>query len=347
MASILDVAKRAGVSKSTVSRVMNGGSVSTGSYKAVLRAIEEMGYHPNGSARDLARKVTKIIGVVVTDVTDSYYSEIIRGAENCASENGYDLLLCSSHQDEQREAAFLRKLLEKRVDGLLIVSCGSNKEQETLETYAIDISQQRPLVILERTVPGSVLHTVNIDNRGSSEMAVRHLINLGHTRIGHILGPMNTPWGQERHRGYERALALAGIPYDESFVVEGSFRYEGGYEGAKRLLRLPEPPTAVFAANDISALGVWKAAKEMGISIPGDLALVGFDDLELLSIAEIPLTTVRQPRMRMGYTAMNMLLSLFKSEAVHGEAVILPTELVIRDSCGHRRGLGPKAKIEI
>ena len=182
------------------------------------------------------------------------------------------------------------------------------------------------------------IHAVGIDNVQAAADAVQHLILLGHQRIAHICGPLDLPAGVQRKRGYQQALAKHDIPVDESIIVQGDFRKDGGYEAARHLLTSPRPPTAIFAANDATSLGAWKAARELGLAVPGDLALVGFDDIELLELAEIPLTTVRQPLYQMGYLAMQMLISLIEADGPLGglRHVTLPTELVIRGSCGHQ-----------
>lgn len=339
MPTIFDVAKRAGVSKSSVSRVLNGGAVSPKTRKAVLEAIEALGYRPNVAARGLVTKRSQTVGFVLTDVADPYYSEVIRGVDEALSEKGYSLILCSARWDNDRELSYIRLLTEHRVDGLLVLSGQTTAREHMLQ--ALSAETERPIVVLDRTLSGAGFDTIGVDDFAASAGAVRHLLRLGHTRIAHVTGPLNYHSGVRRLEGYRHALEQAGIPVDPSLIVEGNFTKRGGYEAALHLFSLAKPPTAIFAANDVSALGVWQAAREFGLRIPEDVALVGFDDIELLRLADIPLTTVRQPRYDFGYMGTQMLLARIeaKDQVKKPRRVILPTELVIRSSCGHHLGL--------
>ena len=341
--TIFDVAKRAGVSKSSVSRVLNGGPVSPKTRKAVLEAIEELGYRPSVAARGLVTKRSQTVGFVLTDVADPYYSEIIRGVEAALSEKGYSLILCSARWDNARELNYIRMLAEHRVDGLLVLSSLTTANEDALQTLSTEM--ERPVVFLDRSSPGTSFDSVGVDDFTAAAGAVRHLVNLGHARIAHVTGPLNYHSGVRRLQGYRHALAQAGIEIDESLIAEGNFTKRGGYEAAVRLLSLKNRPTAIFAANDISALGVWQAAREFGLRIPEDLALVGFDDIELLNLADIPLTTVRQPRYDFGYVGTQILLTRIEEseKPKKRRQVILPTELIIRRSCGHHLALRPGA----
>lgn len=343
MPTIFDVARRAGVSKSSVSRVLNGGPVSSKTRQAVLDAIQELGYRPNVAARGLVTKRSQTVGFVLTDVADPYYSQIIRGVDAALSEKGYSLVLCSARWDNERELSYIRLLAEHRVDGLLVLSGQTTSSEHIL--HALSEEMERPIVVIDRSIPGAGFDTIGVDDFAAAAGAVRHLINLGHTRIAHVTGPLNYHSGVHRLQGYRHALAQAGIPVDDSLIVPGDFTKRGGYEAAAKLFSRSEPPTAIFAANDVSALGVWQAAREWGLRIPEDLALVGFDDIELLSLADIPLTTVRQPRYDYGYMGTQMLLARIEEGGQPGKRrqVILPTELVIRSSCGHHLGLRPGA----
>lgn len=338
MATIHDVARKAKVSKSTVSRVLNGGSVSSHTRAAVMAAIDALDFRPNSAARGLATKTARTIGLVLSDVADPFFSEIIRGIDTCAGEHGYDLLLCSVQWEEQRELRYLSRLAERKVDGLLMVSGRMIRDDAALEAFLQAAGPKRPIVFLDRPLPGCEVCTVGIDNVQAAEDAVRHLLHLGHRRIAHISGPPDVPASHDRLLGYRRALLGAGLEPDMGLVVQGGFQKEGGYAAAHRLLTMPHLPTAIFAANDLAALGAWKAAREAGLAVPHDLALVGFDDIDMLALAEIPLTTVRQPRYQMGFTGARILISLLQEPGQAGvQRVVLPTELVVRESCGHRR----------
>lgn len=336
MPTIFDVAKRAGVSKSSVSRVLNGGPASPATRRAVLDAVESLGYRPNVAARGLVTKRSQTVGFVLTDVADPYYSEVIRGVDTALTEKGYSLILCSARWDNQRELSYVRLLSEHRVDGLIILSGQTTANDNAL--FSLSKEAKRPIVVLDRSLPDADFDTVGVDDFEAAGHVVRHLAELGHTRIAHVTGPLNYHSGVRRLEGFRHTTLQLGLDVDEGLIVQGDFTKRGGYEAALKLFSLPSRPTAIFAANDVSALGVWQAARELGIRIPQDLALVGYDDIELLSLADIPLTTVRQPRYNYGYMGTQMLLSRITQHDANGKQrhVILPTELVVRGSCGHR-----------
>lgn len=336
MPTIFDVARRAGVSKSSVSRVLNGGPASPATRRAVLEAVESLGYRPNVAARGLVTKRSQTVGFVLTDAADPYYSQVIRGVDTALSEKGYSLILCSTRWDNERELSYVRLLSEHRVDGLIILSGQTTANDAAL--FALAKEAERPIVVLDRSLPDADFDTVGVDDFEAAAGVVRHLAKLGHTRIAHVTGPLNYHSGVRRLEGYKSAVAELGLDADERLIVPGNFTKRGGYEAAMRLFSLDPRPTAVFAANDISALGVWQAARDAGLSVPQDLALVGFDDIELLTVADIPLTTVRQPRYDYGYLGTQMLLERIAEgrPARERRHVILPTELVVRGSCGAR-----------
>jgi len=240
MPTIFDVAKRAGVSKSSVSRVLNGGAVSPKTRKAVLEAIEALGYRPNVAARGLVTKRSQTVGFVLTDVADPYYSEVIRGVDEALSEKGYSLILCSARWDNERELSYIRLLTEHRVDGLLVLSGQTTAREHMLQ--ALSAETERPIVVLDRTLSGAGFDTIGVDDFAASAGAVRHLLRLGHTRIAHVTGPLNYHSGVRRLEGYRHALEQAGIPVDPSLIVEGNFTKRGGYEAASTSFRSPSRP---------------------------------------------------------------------------------------------------------
>lgn len=336
MVTIWDVARKASVSKSTVSRVLRGGSASEATRQRVLKAVKELGYYPNAAARGLKGRENRTIGVVVSNVGDPYFASMIRGVYDCAGERGYFCLLASSYWEEERELSCLRLLREGRVDGLLILSGRVLRSAELVDDFLQAAGPDRPIVAVDRRLEHPRIHAVVIDNRKAAQHAVEHLIEHGHQIIGHLAGPPDTTSAIERREGYLAALWKARLPQGPDLVAEGYFQKEGGYLAAKRLLARVPRPTAIFAANDLMALGAWKAAREEGLSVPEDLALVGFDDVEVLGLAEVPLTTVRQPRYEMGKAAAAALLDRAEdqSKCLHGGKTLLPTRLVTRRSCG-------------
>lgn len=336
MSTIIDVARHAGVSKSTVSRVLTGGPVSQEARERVLAAMKALNYQPNAVARGLVSNRSMLLGVLISDVADPYYAELMRGMEERALKHRYDLLIHSTLWEQERELAYLRRLVSRRVDGVIIVGGREITDPALIDTYLHMAGQGRPLLFIDRGVDDVKVPRVEVDNVAAAREATRHLLDLGHRRIAHIAGPADVCASQARVAGYRAALADAGIPFDSNLLVAGDFKKGSGFDLALRLLDLTDPPTAIFAANDLMALGAWRAILSRGLTVPGDIALVGFDDIELLDIAEVPLTTVRQPRYEMGCRAIDLLIAMLVEESdPHSERVVtLPTELVIRGSCG-------------
>lgn len=332
--TIIDVARKAGVSKSTVSRVLTGGPVSPETKARVLEAMRALNYQPNVTARGLVGKGSRLIGVLVSDVTDPYYSELMRGMEDAALRRQYDLLIYSTRWEPERELACLRRLASRRVDGVIMVGGRRIDDPGYVATCRQLVGANRPLLLIDRGLRGASVPVIEVDNVGGARRATEHLIALGHRRIAHIAGPGDMAAAGDRIEGYRSALAAAGIPTDPELIQPGDFRKQGGYAATVRLLQLKERPTAIFAANDLMALGAWKALMDHGLAVPRDVALVGFDDIELLEQAEVPLTTVRQPRYAMGRRAVEELIGLLENAPPKQLAIMLPVELIVRRSCG-------------
>lgn len=350
MSTIVDVARLAGVSKSTVSRVLTGGPVSEETRARVLAAMRELDYEPNAVARGLVSRRSKLIGVLISDVADPYYSELMQGMEDAASERRYDLLIYSTRWEEERELAYLRRLASRHVDGVIIVGGRSVTGSAFVRACRELVGEGRPLLFIDRGLGRGEVPVIEVDNVRAAKEATEHLIALGHRRIAHIAGPADVSAARQRTAGYRAALAAAGIPWDPALLVRGDFRKESGQAATQRLLSLERPPTAIFAGNDLMALGAWKAILEHGLRVPRDVALVGFDDVALLALAEVPLTTVRQPRHAMGRRAVELLIEqMGKADGASGRVVTLPTELVIRGSCGagQPRDLWPLSELRV
>lgn len=303
--TIFDVARAAGVSKSTVSRVINGhGYVSPAVMARVTRVIAALGYSPNSLARGLVLQRSNCVGVIVSDIADPFFSQAIRGAEETSSVAHYNILLASTGWDAKRELALLKLFNEGRVDGLLFIS-GNRVPEPHLRALK---QGSLPIVLVDRNPENVPLDAVNVDNRGAAEQAVEHLIALGHTRIAFIGGPASVNASQERLEGYRSALWQHGIPVRPDYVAVGNFRIDGGVSAAAYLLALPEPPTAIFAANDLTAVGAIQAARQAGRRVPDDVSILGVDDIEAAALIEPPLTTLRQPRYQLGELGMKILL---------------------------------------
>lgn len=331
MATLADIAREAGVSKATVSLALNGKpGVAPATRRRILEIAERLNYQPNASAKSLALQRTHTLGVIVPDITSPFYAELVKGVEKEASENGYYLMLCTTTGKPSREKMYLRLLGEQRVDGLIFIT---PRGDETL-IHQIH-SAGFPLVVVDRDIQAEdgVVEVI-VDNFHGALAAVEHLIALGYRRIGFINGLPELQASRDRLRGYQLALREHGITPDEQWIQAGDFQEEGGYRCMQRLLRLSPPLEAVFVASDLMAMGAIRALREAGISVPEDVAVVGFDDIPASAYFNPPLTTVRQPMSKMGAMACRLLLQLIKGEEILERKVILQTKLVIRASCG-------------
>jgi len=294
--------------------------------RKVLAAVERLEYRPSLVARGLRLQRTHTLGMLVPDITNPFFPPIIRGAEEAARERGYELVLCNTDDSPARETASLRLLRERQADGLLIAT--SRMADATLASVR---REHFPFVLVNRGSLVSADLSVEVDNARAAEMVVAHLAALGHRRIAHIAGPLSTTTGAERAAGYRAALRAHGIAADASLLAEAdAYSETAGHAAACRLLR--SSPTAIFAANDLLALGALRAAREAGIRVPQDLSLVGVNDIPLVGLIDPPLTTVRVPQREMGEAAARMLVALVEGQAVPQHHIVLDTALVVRSS---------------
>jgi LacI family repressor for deo operon, udp, cdd, tsx, nupC, and nupG len=328
MVKIGDVAKMANVSTATVSRVIsNAGTVKKETSAKVLEAIKKLNYKPNLLARQLRRLETKTILVVIPDMTNTFFSSVLRGIESVATDYGYQVLLGDIQNIVERESSYLAVLGQKKVDGVILLT--ARTDQKVLE----ELSEEYPVVLACEYYEGSNLPTVSIDNISSARKATEYLISLNHKRIAHISGPLKVVVGRDRLRGFQQAMAQYGLDIDSRLVQEGDFTYESGFNLMKKLLAVDYPPTAIFVANDEMAIGAIKAAKTSGLRVPEDLSVVGFDDIKFASIFEPAITTVVQPTFNMGKKAMELILNLINDNKLEKNQFILDDQLVVRDSC--------------
>jgi LacI family transcriptional regulator len=327
--TIIDVAREAGVSYATVSRVINNKDhVRPDKREAVLRAMTRLGYVANQQARSLAGGRSRVVGVLVQDLGTSYMGAIIRGIDEALDSAQYDLMLYTTHRRKLRESAYVGAITRGLADGLLLVlPTNADAYLETLQRQGF------PYMLVDHQGDGDYRHSVSATNYQGGIDATRYLIELGHRRIGHITGVLSVGAASDRLAGYRAALEQAGLPADPTLVVEGSFFQPTGYSGAHALLSLPEPPSAIFAANDDMAFGVIEAARVRGLRIPEDLSIIGFDDIPQAASIHPPLTTVRQPLEQMGRIAVETLLRLIDGERDTVTQVVLPTELIVRNTC--------------
>lgn len=326
MVTIKDIARIAGVSPSTVSRALNDSPLINEETKARIRRIaEELGYERNELARGLVKGTSGALGLVVPDITNPFFAEIARGVSDVAHTEGFGVLLCTTEENLTREAQYLRFLRRKRVDGLILCTVTAD-DPNLMELFRSAV----PFVLVSRLVRGLDVPFVVGDDKMGGRLAVEHLIGLGHKRIGFIGGPPNVQSSQDRMEAYREVLQDHGLLYRPQWATFADFTQAAGRKAAHALLRRRPRPTAIFAANDVIALGVLEAAEELGFSIPGDLSVVGYDDISYAALPRIQLTTVAQPAYEMGRIAAEYLLSIFNGKAKEKLQHILHPRLVIR-----------------
>jgi LacI family transcriptional regulator len=330
--TLRDVARLANVSIATASAVVNNkGKVSDKLRQRVLRAMEGLDYHPDQVARSLKVRRTHTLGMVIPDVTNPFFTDVMRGVEDEARRAGYSVIFCNANEDRQVEQNHLATLFSRRVDGVLI--------SPTDPLAAMDRLTRRrfPMVFFDRVPMGYSGPAVATDNVGASREAGRHLIKLGHKRIAIISGRLNLSNAQHRLEGFRQALQESDLPLPEEYVQTGDFRLESGYECGKRLMQLPNPPTAIFCCNNKMTLGLMRALGELRIPCPQRVSVLGFDDFDWAANFSPRLTTVAQPTYEMGRRATELLLQMIQS-AKNGtephlcQVVVLRNELRIRDS---------------
>lgn len=329
--TIKDVAREAGVSYATVSRALNDHpEVSDETKKRIMKIALEMGYQPNAIAQGLVKKETKTVGLIIPDITNPFFPEVARGIEDAAVEAGYTIFLCNTNWNAQREERYFDVLIQKQVDGLII-----GPSSEEVSHLGKVLASGIKTVFISRAINHTNGTSIIIDNILGAKQAVEYLIQRGHQRIAFIGGQEDISTNRERLQGYTQALNNNGLALDESLIKTGSFKRDSGYFIMNQILKSDDcnRPTAVFAANDLLALGVIQAVKENGLSIPEDVAVVGFDDIEFASLPEIQLTTVSQPKYDMGKLAFSTLMELIRGGGYSsGRKILLDPVLVIRQT---------------
>ena len=344
MSTIRDVARLAGVSTMTVSRVVNqSGYASLATRQRVERAVRELGYVPNAVARHLRSKQTKAIALVVSDITNPFFTTVARGVEDLAGERGFAVMFCNTDESDDEEARYLRLLIERQVDGVLLVPAGSPRASIRLLR-----SHKVPLVILDRRVPGQRVNNVRCDSEAGAYALARHLIGLGHRRIGVLTGRRAISTSADRVAGVRRALEEAGLTLDETLVRWGGFNFGNanladGHQMAKSVLTATDdPPTALFAANNFIAFGTFRALREMGLRVPDDVSVVAFDDLPSEWVSDPFLTVAAQPAYEIGRRAAELMIDSLADEGARtSQSVVLPFELIIRRSTAAPRSTTP------
>jgi LacI family transcriptional regulator len=331
MATIKDVALRAGVSVTTVSHVVNDTRhVSAKGRERVEQAIRELGYVPNAMARSLKSNTTSTLGMLIPNSSNPYFAEIVRIVEDRCFGAGYTLVLCNTDDEPRRQSVYLQVLAERRIDGLIVVSTGAGDDDSLVtQLHGLRI----PTVLVDREIADPDCDLVETAHMQGGLLAVRHLLSLGHRRIACIGGPVGVMPSEQRIEGWRMALAETGAaPNADALLWRGGFTSQGGYEAMHAILRTEEKPSAVFVCNDLMAIGALRAAHESGVHVPDDLSIVGFDDIELSAYTSPPLTTVAQPKERIGALAVDMLLERVGGKRRDPRKVVLQPELCVRAS---------------
>jgi len=328
MATIREVAETAGVSYATVSHVINKTRlVSPETRERVLAAMDALEYRPNALARSLRQGKTNTIGLVLPDSANPFFAEISRSIEDEAFKKGYSVFLCNTELDTQRELFYVDVLSKKQVDGIIFVAAGD--QADSLDFL---LRQNMPVVMIDRDLPNVEVDAVLTDHQLGGFLATHHLIELGHTCIACIAGPSTITPSAERMTGYQQALEQSGLSYNEHLIIRGDYHAQSGMEITHAILKMNPRPTAIFALNDLMALGALRAAAEAGYSIPRDLAVVGYDDLELARFTNPPLTTIAQPKKEIGAQAVNLLVDRMSHWSRPPSRLVLAPQLIIRRS---------------
>jgi LacI family transcriptional regulator, galactose operon repressor len=324
--TIGDVAAEAGVSVATVSKVINGRwGVAETTSERVRAVVEELGYQSSLVAQSLRSRSTGVIGVLVTDI-EPFSAELLKGVARAIDGSGYELVVFSGcgRADDQVgwERRYLSRVSGTLCDGALLVT-----------PSIVDVTFGAPVVAVDHNVGSSALPTVDADNLNGAVIATEHLLGLGHRRIGFLTGRPDLESARLRERGYRVALERAGIAFDQSLIRVGGYQTETAAEGTRELLALADRPTALFAANDVTAIAAMSVARSFGLAVPDDLSVIGFDNVPESALSEPPLTTIEQPIQQMGYDAVKILISLIDGSEHVPEHTLLPTRLVVRGSC--------------
>ena len=345
--TIRDIARLAGVSKSTVSRVLNAHSnVDAATRERILNVMQEHGFMPNAAATGLAKGHNPLIGLLVPALTWELVTDVLQGVAAVIEDTQYEIILYSASPEKDFSFIIDRMLATNMAVGLLAL-LHTQSPQHLVELHERGL----PVVLINHVASRANLPWVGIDNAAAASVAVRHLLDLGHRRIGCILGLPEIPCTHDRYQGYCQALHEAGLEVDPALVLQGDYTCEGGRHCARQFFAMDTPPTAIFASNDLTAYGVLQAAEEQGIRIPEDVALVGFDDIPPSAHVQPPLTTIHHPFKEMGRHAAQLLLTLINQRDVYSNRrkkgqvapveeqitpshIILPTHLVVRKSCG-------------
>jgi len=329
--TIKDVAKLAGVAPITVSRVIrDSGYISNNTRQRVEAAIEQLNYIPNTLSQSLRFQRTDTIALIVSDITNPFWTTVTRGVEDACSEHGLNVILCNTDEKQDKLENYVNMLLQKQTDGFLLVPTSPNSQA----VHTI-MKKHIPLVVIDRILSDVEVDMVRSDSEKGAFQLTKYLLDLGHRHIGMLSGPQAISTSEQRIAGYKRALKTCGVPVNEDYITFGGYTKEGGYKMAKYMMGNIQPrPTALFAANNFISVGILKALYEMGISVPAEVSVVGFDDLPFDTIPEPFLTVITQMPYQLGWDAVNLLMEQIEGGNKTGSReIVLPVELIIRQSC--------------
>ncbi len=331
-ATIRDIAEKAGVSITTVSLVLNGKElrIAASTKKKIIQIANELNYRPNKLAVGLITKKTNTIGFIVPDISNSFFGELAKGAENEATNSNYNIILSNTNDNSDKDLEYMDILLDRGVDGIIMVPSSASAGENLKKCYQLMEQCQKPLVLLDRIKMGGKYTSISIDHEMGGYLATKHLIENGHKKIACITGPLEILNSRLRFLGYKKALEDYKIPFHSKYVEEGNYHVEDGESLAVNLFK--QNVTAIFAFNDLMAYGVYKAAIKQGLQIPKDVSVIGFDDLFYSGIMEVPLTTIHQPSYEMGEAAVRKIVELLSDPMADNESILYKPELMIRNS---------------
>jgi LacI family transcriptional regulator len=337
---IKDVAREAGVSTATVSHVINNTrSVSEETRQRVMRAIESCNYYPNAHARSLASGRSRTLGLLVSDISNPFFPELVKSIETVAFERGYDVILSNTDYNDERTLNYVQRFIERNVAGVVMMT--SELDRTLIDELA---RCHVPVVFLDIGSAGVCMSNLMVDYGAGIDEAIKHLVGLGHKNIAYVGGLAHLPSAAKRLEAFRQSLSFHLPDAASPAIYEGDFRLEGGRRAAREMLSEGELPTAVMVANDMMALGVMQECRDYGLDIPGDISIVGFDDIAFAALSNPPLTTIRLPRAELGRKAVEALLATVTDSERQGVEINIPTYLVLRSSTGPGPGSAPERK---